>query len=576
MPPLNLQQRREKTLSGELQGTSLKDQRAQDYYRRTFDPTRIESRDRYEARLRPDLLRMGLNDREADLYLRRHTAATVTITRAGMMTLKQDVATIPADLQRDEEQEMVGKSRRERKAIKERHKTEGQDSYNAAMEQVTTEFADEQSVLTTWGKKEVLDKKTKIPHEDGTEEEVTQEELLGKVLLQDDCSNLEQLDPVLRNLAAKKYMEGFQFNGNITSPEDFVNALFKNGGVSALMHPLFRIGISILAKGGTVNGGVFQSLPTQFFSAIEDLCNQRIMSSTMYTLPDETVTTQGERLQNQISQRFMMKTLFMAHLGGLKKYTKGQPGTWDDSMASAFAHCSRVAFTLPKAADGGGRDMDTRGFKKRTAATHRLHRKRVDGSSDLIEKKMPLGWYWNQHGMNVAVGGLGNPGVPGVNGQMRRIKNDGSGGHIYMHVDKGDETSYTGLLIGFESDAPGVQNQTGHKHGTGNPEFMSSFGGLRTDEIGDKYGGRVVDCSGLDPAAFDLIMQKFERKIETLQDAVRSPESPYLDHARVQQGSMDELMNICDLLSGKQMTAEQIMQVAGLTQEEYRALQRTA
>jgi hypothetical protein len=52
---------------------------------------------------------------------------------------------------------------------------------------------------------------------------------------------------------------------------------------------------------------------------------------------------------------------------------------------------------------------------------------------------------------------------------------------------------YGGFLIGFESDAYKKTNQLGHKHGFGNGEFASSFGGQRVDEIGDKYGGRVCD-----------------------------------------------------------------------------------
>ena len=75
-----------------------------------------------------------------------------------------------------------------------------------------------------------------------------------------------------------------------------------------------------------------------------------------------------------------------------------------------------------------------------------------------------------------------------------------------MKYVAGDAEHHTGLLLGFESDAYHTTNQLGHTHGLGNPEFASSFGGQRVDEIGDKYGGRELDLCGLDPTLLSKIL----------------------------------------------------------------------
>lgn len=61
---------------------------------------------------------------------------------------------------------------------------------------------------------------------------------------------------------------------------------------------------------------------------------------------------------------------------------------------------------------------------------------------------------------------------------------------------EGDEEHYGAMLMGMESDAHGVMNQMGHTHDIhATPEKASSFGGQRTDEVGNKYGGRQCDLS---------------------------------------------------------------------------------
>ena len=74
-------------------------------------------------------------------------------------------------------------------------------------------------------------------------------------------------------------------------------------------------------------------------------------------------------------------------------------------------------------------------FFKRGGATHGMALKRKDHTKAAEEKKgfTPF----NQFGMNVAVGGLGNNGIP-KGKTARKLKNDGSCGHLFMHFEKGN------------------------------------------------------------------------------------------------------------------------------------------
>ena len=508
---------------------------------------------------------LKLSRTDMDLYRRRYAMGSVQIdTRGSYQELVRGMRPVdpPAAGQQPEP------SRMDRKKQQKQAEKTAKSSYESAKENVTTQFADPQQLGTGWFVKNVMLKEIELKKQDGTKEKTTQNDLLQQVMA-GNYENLEQLDPVLRNMAAQKYLEKITISGtDSTDPNELINALFNQGGVAALMNPLFRVGLSLLAKGATIRVGAFAGCSAAQCAEMEDLCNQRIMSSTLYTVPqaDASEGIGPEELErNKQSQIFIAKTLLAAHMGKLervdtdKETEKKTKSGWKQGMASAFAHCSRVAFTLPgdkTATDAmcGEEHGLKAGFFKRTAATHKLSKKKKSKTgSELIEKKSKLGTFYGQQGMNVAVGGLGNDGVGGSGGTLRKLKNDGSCGHVYMHVDQGGDSAYTGLLVGFESDAPGVMNMTGHRHGMGNPEFASSFGGMRTDEIGDKYGGRVVDLSGCSTEQFEMSMQLLEKKMNDL-------------YAKVSQGdeaAQAELMNISDLLAGKQLTREQINDILG-------------
>ncbi|MBR5420196.1 MAG: hypothetical protein IK115_03500 [Lachnospiraceae bacterium] len=503
---------------------------------------------------------------EAELLQRRYTDGSAMVVTQGLWAETERQARVAPN---DGPVQYPGQSHTEKKKEKSKYKETNEKSYAKMQKTAGSRFVQPDELSTHWMHEHVLSKKKSIPTTDGKSVERSQEWILSRVL-EGDYSNLQQLDPVLRSAAAGKYME--RLNANFVSdgtPEALVNGLFKLGGVSQLMNPLFRLGVSVLMKSTANMPSIYKSTDKAFWAEVEDLCNQRIMSATIYTAPEADGNEIDAAMvqRNRQSQIFLAKTLLAAHLGRLQKTTttgkwwhkEKHSEDWSGSMASAFAHCSRVGFSLPgdmKTMESMiGRDTGAQhGFEKRTAATHNLRRKRrANGGKSFKEIKNSIlnTTFKGQYGMNVAVGGLGNEGIPGPQG-ARKLKNDGSCGHCYMHVSKPEEDKFGGLLIGFESDAPGVMNMTGHKHDwKASPEFASSFGGMRCDEIGDKYGGRYVDLSGIDSGTFEILMTRLESYMNTRMDLAERG-GPQGEQAQA------ELMNLADKLSGKMLSRQQI------------------
>ena len=433
-------------------------------------------------------------------------------------------------------------------------------------------------------KNKLLSKKA---YKDEDNRTVTQEELLRNVVEKNDYSHLEQMDVFLRNSVATDYIKKMSIPEKVTDEASFVDELYNVQGVKGLLNPLLRIGISLCmhTKDFTNLDCAFTSKFTtkDSMEKLDALINAKVMAVTMQTVPNKHVlrtefakdtklstTEVNEKVNesvklNQQSQIFMAKTLLAAHMGKMLKYTSKNQRFWKEPVANAFAHCSRVSYVLPGKMRGETKEDIKKttnaflgenaglgaGFKKRTAATHAIKLKSKMGGNKFKELKKKFGWFWGQNGMNVAVGGLSQNGITGAGGNDRTLLNDGSCGHIYMHLEEGDEKTYTGVMVGFESDGPGVVNQTGHKHGLGNTEFASSFGGQRTDEIGDKYGGRVVDLSEVDAEIFQAAMTGLEMKMQKL----------LTDAANNMDGAQNELNRLTEQLAGVHMNESDFSQL---------------
>ncbi|MCC8025978.1 MAG: hypothetical protein LIP16_11875, partial [Clostridium sp.] len=355
-----------------------------------------------------------------------------------------------------------------------------------------------------------------------------------------DYSDFEKLAPEAREDLANRYMNELSKRNHLLgssapnnsphfSPSEKVNGLLEEQS----MNPLFRLGCSLRAKAESDNK--LGSLYRQY----DDYMNAYLMKQSLSPLDKNRLQAlkdqglKGNRLDDEVKQNvekqtLLAKTLFLSHLGKTQLVETGEPGAapqkkaLDRPVSSMVAHCSRTSYVFPPGSRAQqdkifnailGADMGKdAGVYRRMAATHSV------SSGPTIEdfkeeKKFSMA---NQYGMNLSIGGLGNPGISGPDG-YQILKNDGSCGHMYMHVDKGGADKCSSLLVGFESDAPGVTNQQGHTHNAkASPEAMSSFLGQRSDEMGMKYGGRIVDCTQLSPHKLAEVMNEFTAHYRTL------------------------------------------------------------
>ena len=399
-------------------------------------------------------------------------------------------------------------SKKEQEAEKEKHQ-----QLKLANTFVTAEDMDQPYI------QHLLSEKKKVGGQKLTGREMIEKCLSG------DCSQMEKMDAVLRNRAATLYMADFvrQYGEGFDPLDVIADFKTRTDPVSAMLNPLLRAGISLF-----IHSEIAEQAVVDKYRRLDELLNKEIMVATLTKniadVPGDFSETQ--KWNNIRSQQFMIKSLLACHIGKFtqKNETTGRPShAWRGSVANAFAHCSRVMYILP--ADDlymKSKTMSTvdslvglAPFKTRGGATHNLQLKRKDGTREAKEKKSFTPF--NQRGMNVAIGGLGNAGIPGPGGERRLLKNDGSCGHLYMHLERGDEHKNSGMLLGFESDAFMVRNQQGHRHDIfATAEKASSFGGQRADEIGDKYGGREVDLSEVTESGFTEVMDFVDALTEEL------------------------------------------------------------
>ena len=367
-----------------------------------------------------------------------------------------------------------------------------------------------------------------------------------------DYSRFEKVGRVMRNYLATKFMQENGF-ANGATPNVTQGLLERNA-----MNPAFRLGISQLSHSAD---------PTvaATFRDYDDRMNAHIMRQTLKPLDAEQIQkvkkmfpkgddARQEILKNVEKQVLLAKTLFMAHIGKTQIRDGNSTREPECSVAGMMAHCSRAAYVFPPAQGGWlpammtsviGLDMGAAaGVYGRSMATHSVENgAKID---DFKEKKQPSARH--QYGMDVAIGIQGKDKVP------QTLKNDGSCGHMYMRVDPGDARTTSSILIGFESDSPSASsNQQGHTHTIrATPEYMSSFLGQREDEIGNKYGGRIIDCTGYEPEVLTHMMNGFTKYYRSM--LLRSLSDPAL------AASIDE---INQSLCGKVMNADELKRTMG-------------
>ena len=143
---------------------------------------------------------------------------------------------------------------------------------------------------------------------------------------------------------------------------------------------------------------------------------------------------------------------------------------------------------------------------------------------------------------------------------------------------EGDEEHYGAMLMGMESDAHGVMNQMGHTHDIhATPEKASSFGGQRTDEVGNKYGGRQCDLSKKSAREITRWMTALERKMQEWQSQPDEADyaAPLLTGEAVEEmeSAMDGMLTYVTAAFSPQMDGlEQLFTRVGFVIEEESAV----
>ncbi len=408
----------------------------------------------------------------------------------------------------------------------------------------------------------------KLPHTD-----LTRQAVMKQILDQNDYSNFENLDLVMRNMLAKRALDQFNadYKNRGITPDGAVSALRDNGeGVSALLNPALRLGLSLAqhTEGITAED-------RSYYQSMDEAMSTAVMEETLTHMPNRQKVVNyfkqkggshaEDKAENAIAanraqQIQIAKRLLLMQLSNFQKIDNdGGASPWDRSMAVALSHCSRVVVTLPKqdeersnaqeqanmwrailTIDGENTAQDN----SRGSSTHSIKRRAV-GEAGTKEKKVPFNFI-GQRGMNCAIGGLGNAGVSG-----KTLCNDGSSGHFYSMRKEADRSHYGAMLMGLESDANGVTNQMGHTHDWhATAEKASSLGAQRTDEIGKKYGGRQCDLSGMSALDIKNWMVALEKAMSRWQGAPAE-----------NRGNLETAMR---MLSGKKMTQNELNQFRNL------------
>ena len=431
-----------------------------------------------------------------------------------------------------------------------------------------------------WGKKDREHwEKEVLPHS-----KLTRGETLRRIIEDGDYSNFENLDELMRNRVATSallnFNEAFQINEHTTVDEIMSHYREYSSGVSMFLDPALRLGFSLAQK----TGGMPDWAKT-LYRELDEAMSTEVMVATLTHVPDvKTVASYYEKKKSksklaaleaaydaiadnkaqqiQIAKRLLLMQLSVFHVPVKDKYGFEVSYSWDKTMAVAFSHCSRVALTLPRLKEdsrvnnaqahqrmwnaiytvNGKNDAKD---NSRMSSTHDIERRVV--VRGVADRKDP-GWvaiswekkvrfnFTGQRGMNCAIGGLGNNGVGG-----ELLSNDGSCGHFYSMYKEADADHNGAMLMGLESDAAGVMNQMGHTHDLfATPEKASSLGAQRTDEVGEKYGGRQCDLTG--------------KTAESIADALIALEKKMLQWQAQPEGmGSDDAKQLMRLLAGKKM-----------------------
>ena len=219
--------------------------------------------------------------------------------------------------------------------------------------------------------------------------------------------------------------------------------------------------------------------------------------------------------------------------------------TWastDIPVASALSHGNRMIIQLPKASrtlNGkdhtfwnwlragvkplpglgqkfGSHGIDTSATPEAIGLGRKKYIKEKHGGNPIGKGVIAVSEAGNHYRFNIPLGGEGNYN-PWTGNQ---ITSDGRHGHLYVYYCSPSATHYGAVMIGCESEGPGVVGQTWHKHtakagseeftATGGPRWIvnksegkKGYVPLGTVDLAGKYDATIIDLIG-DGGLIDL------------------------------------------------------------------------
>ena len=352
-----------------------------------------------------------------------------------------------------------------------------------------------------------------------------------------DFAAAAQLSPMMRDFYVTTMMRELVGNPphlDVDSPDT------RNWLKSNAMDPWLQSGMELMKE-------QHPELRTELGAAIGYL-NQHVMEQTLRpvtpeqirrmkrTIPEDPVGIPVETLEEiragadrdrlADKQSSMAAMLLMGHVGGVE-LQGGNSELHQNSatMTEIFAHGGRVGFSLPTG--DGKRFFRTLTYDRegkdltmfRAASTHDMVPAVRNGKGKRVRgfQESKGTTFRHNRGMNVPIGGFGNPFGDAPDPASRLIDHHGEDGHMFMKMLPSTEKENGGLLIGIEGEEPHKTGRTGKVHGMEAKSAVTSSFGATKHGLGLKTGGRHVDLTGVNMDDLHTLVRDFRAQYSRLQ-----------------------------------------------------------
>ena len=243
--------------------------------------------------------------------------------------------------------------------------------------------------------------------------------------------------------------------------------------------------------------------------------------------PEKNVPKTFEQSINNYKNQSLViaQILLISQLSNLKYIDiNNQEHPWRDYISELFSYGGRVIFVLPHLSESENTNilsdkillLNNKNYShiyEREAGTHYINRPKINNDSIPSEMfgikaaiKSSTVKKYKHYGMDTSMGGIMNLGA-----DNQPIINDGTNGHLYIGSYPGDHKHKGIMLIGLETEAPGLSNKCGHVHDAkALSSEISAVGGFKNDIIGKKLSGRISDISNMPYSIMIDILNKFQ------------------------------------------------------------------